>query len=625
MLLHLKPDSDAYLENVWAWVADHDLDQSNRNQIDIYVARGMLIESKKAWLWGTSSEHCVFYQYQISGASNIAMGMIQTESPYYQPVPKAPQPFRTGLFPNDPTFNECSASDAGCYSAWALRIIDSSAVYILGAGLYSWFSDYSQECLNTNDCQKRAVEIQQSSDLWVYNLCTKAIVEMVTPIGGVATLAKDNINGFLSSILAWLEGSKDVTGQRDFEGFQLFTLNGLRNQNVPETCKTALSAKVLCDFWVSMFEEPGYRGTLGNKTLTDSVCDSGCGKSLQSWFDNVNAGCQGYNISGEIPTLHGGRIWAGYNETCLKDPETGLYCNDLIADFSSVGSIQEMPQSEMCSECYINRLALMQSSPYSIYDDNYKSDLELVYKTCGETGPTDIPPPVSPGSEEGPTLCLSEKWHTISQGASSCKQVASINNVSSVALYSMNPQIFDCNSIPDNTELCLPLSCGRIISYTDQDTCSGLEAAHDLEPGDVQRFNPWVYRDCSNLSDAIGFFGNLLCAAPQNGEYVHGGPGSGGDTVTPHPGGTGYTSFPIDPPNNATIAEGTTTKCGRWHVSAEGDSCATICLSSDINIALFIAANPSLGSEYSECTSSLVLGNAYCSGPTYDWEDTEEL
>ncbi|KAF0323037.1 hypothetical protein GQ607_009800 [Colletotrichum asianum] len=27
-------------------------------------------------------------------------------------------------------------SDARCYSAWALRIIDSSAVYILGAGPY---------------------------------------------------------------------------------------------------------------------------------------------------------------------------------------------------------------------------------------------------------------------------------------------------------------------------------------------------------------------------------------------------------------------------------------------------------------------------------------------------------
>ncbi|KAL2759071.1 glycoside hydrolase family 55 protein [Sodiomyces alcalophilus JCM 7366] len=625
MLMHLKPESTAYLENVWAWVADHDLDRPTRDQIDIYVARGMLIESKKAWLWATSSEHCVLYQYQISGASNIVMGMIQTESPYYQPVPNAPQPFRTGLFPNDPTFRECSSDDARCYSSWALRVIDSSAVYILGAGLYSWFFDYNQACLETNDCQKRAVEIQQSSDLWVYNLCTKAILEMVTPYGGVATLAKDNINGFLSSVLAWLQGSEDVTGRRDFEGFQVYTLHGLRNQNIPDTCKTALSAKILCDFWVSMFDEPAYRGTLYNKTLTDSVCDPGCGESLQSWFDNVDEACHGYSISADVPTLHGGRMWAGYNETCLKDPNSGEYCNDLIAEFTTISSIQEMPRSEMCSECYINRLAMMQSSPYSIYDDYYKSDLEFVYDTCGESGPTEIPPPLSPKPDTEPAMCVSDKWHTVSLGEESCEQVGNMNNVSTVALYNLNPQIYDCGGIPLGTELCLPLSCAKMISYTQSDTCSGLEAAHDLQPGDIRRFNPWVYHDCSNLAGATEFFGHILCAAPQNGEFSYGGPGGGGgDTATPHP-GTGYTPYPIDPPNNATVADGTTTKCGRWHVAEEGDSCVSICMSSDMNIALFVAANPSLGTEYSECTGNLVHGSAYCTGPTYNWEDSEEL
>lgn len=105
---------------------------------------------------------------------------------------------------------------------------------------------------------------------------------MVTLTKGVATLAKNNINGFLSSILAWLEGSEKVSGQRKFEGFQVYTLNGLRSEVVPDMCKMALSAKVLCDDEVSTFQEPSYRGTLDNKTLTDSVCNSGCGQSLRS-------------------------------------------------------------------------------------------------------------------------------------------------------------------------------------------------------------------------------------------------------------------------------------------------------------------------------------------------------
>jgi hypothetical protein len=73
MLFHLKPQATAYLENVWILVADHNLDKSNRPQIDIYVGRGILVQGKKARLWGTSSEHCALYQYQLSDAANIVM------------------------------------------------------------------------------------------------------------------------------------------------------------------------------------------------------------------------------------------------------------------------------------------------------------------------------------------------------------------------------------------------------------------------------------------------------------------------------------------------------------------------------------------------------------------------
>jgi hypothetical protein len=158
LLLHLTPQSSAYLENVWVWVADHDLDKITQDQIDIYVARGVLIESQGlTWLYGTASEHCVFYQYQVSGAKEVVLGIIQTESPYYQPVPKAPRPFSTGLFKDDPTFDDCPADSTTCALSWGVRIIDSKTVYVLGAGLYSWYSGYSQDCLETNNCQQRAV------------------------------------------------------------------------------------------------------------------------------------------------------------------------------------------------------------------------------------------------------------------------------------------------------------------------------------------------------------------------------------------------------------------------------------------------------------------------------------
>lgn len=46
MLLHLTPGSSGYFENVWGWVADHDLDVLAQTQIDIYAARGKLHRRK---------------------------------------------------------------------------------------------------------------------------------------------------------------------------------------------------------------------------------------------------------------------------------------------------------------------------------------------------------------------------------------------------------------------------------------------------------------------------------------------------------------------------------------------------------------------------------------------------
>lgn len=294
-----------------------------QDQIDVYAGRGLLIESKLAWLWGTAVEHCVFYQYQLSDAQNILMGMIQTESPYYQPVPQAPTPFKPGLFPNDPTFGNCTS--ASCYASWAVRIVDSSTIYMLGAGLYSWFSDYSKTCVDTNNCQQRGFEVVQSYDVWIYNLCTKAIVEMISPLLAPATMAADNKNGFLSSVLAWLQGAQQVSGGRHFSGFQIFLEQEVDSMSIPypQTCRTALTQTVECDDYVEGYASLGYPGSFDNKTLADSVCDPICDKSLKSWFDNVQQNCVGFTDEDNIPlTLLGGRMWASLNATCLKDPNS---------------------------------------------------------------------------------------------------------------------------------------------------------------------------------------------------------------------------------------------------------------------------------------------------------------
>lgn len=168
----------------------------------------MLIESTNpVWLYGTASEHCVLYQYQTIDASNIFMGMIQTESPYFQDTPRAPAPFGTApaLYKaSDPTFDFCKPGERKCAVSWGVRIVNSEKIYIYGAGLYSWFDNYDQACVGTEDCQRRMVSIETSSDIWIYSLITKATIEMISPVGGVAVLGKDNKINYCDVVMAWL-------------------------------------------------------------------------------------------------------------------------------------------------------------------------------------------------------------------------------------------------------------------------------------------------------------------------------------------------------------------------------------------------------------------------------------
>jgi hypothetical protein len=205
MHMQLTASSSAYLENVWAWTADHDLDGTS--QTSIYTGRGILIESTNGpvWMYGTASEHNVLYQYQVASAKNVLMAMIQTETPYYQPAPPATQPFPVNSAFYDPTFSNCAAGSNTCSLAWGLRVVSSSDIYVYGAGLYNFFYNYDQTCLATENCQDSMVDLENNTgNVYLYNLNTKAATNMVVNNGNSLAKQADNINGFCSTINAFL-------------------------------------------------------------------------------------------------------------------------------------------------------------------------------------------------------------------------------------------------------------------------------------------------------------------------------------------------------------------------------------------------------------------------------------
>lgn len=204
MLFHITEKASGYLENAWFWTADHELDLPDHNQINVYNGRGVLIESNgPVWLYGTASEHNQLYNYQLSNAQNVFMGMIQTETPYYQSNPNALKPFtpQTDEW-NDPDFSDCKSES--CRKAWGLRVLNSSDAYVYGAGLYSFFENYGQSCLDNESCQENMVEVD-CSDVKIYGLSTKASVNMITSSTGESLVPEDENQSNFCSTIAFFE------------------------------------------------------------------------------------------------------------------------------------------------------------------------------------------------------------------------------------------------------------------------------------------------------------------------------------------------------------------------------------------------------------------------------------
>jgi glucan 1,3-beta-glucosidase len=222
MGLHLTSGSTAYLEGMWVWLADHDLDGDGSSQLTIFSGRGIYSQSQgPVWLIGTAgmwmhfgflvlmltnssffffsliAEHHVLYQYHLDGAANHYMGLIQTETPYYQPTPAPPTPFLIDNTYNDPS----PASDSS--AAWGLYVQSSTDIIVFGAGHYSFYVNYGQDCLTSVNCQAQIVNVDSASSITIYSLATVGVTSQlsVSETGIIPESANDN--GFQETVTVW--------------------------------------------------------------------------------------------------------------------------------------------------------------------------------------------------------------------------------------------------------------------------------------------------------------------------------------------------------------------------------------------------------------------------------------
>lgn len=181
------------------------------------------------------------------------MALIQTETPYFQSNPNAITPFVVNAAYNDPDFSQfCSASStAACPKAWGLRITNSKDVLIYGAGLYSFFDNYDQTCLDTENCQDNMVDVENSSNINFYALNTKAATNMVTLNGVSAAKGLDNDNNFCQGIAHFYIQGDSAAG---------IASKPATSSSVPATYKQAVVTPV--------FTSPTYAGTAAARSCS---------------------------------------------------------------------------------------------------------------------------------------------------------------------------------------------------------------------------------------------------------------------------------------------------------------------------------------------------------------------
>lgn len=195
-LFRIAPNASVYVENMWGWVADHDLDLGP--DVNVYNPRGLLVETNKpVWLFGTAMEHSYLYQYRLQNRSaNILLSILQTETPYMQP-----EFLLVGTSPSDPPFSE------GQTHAYSIAANEVQNVVLYGTGMYSFFHRWNQSCGGQGQtyCQDHVslwttfTENAQVDAVRLHNFNTHAS-EYVTFFNGEQVLASETANGFCDTI-----------------------------------------------------------------------------------------------------------------------------------------------------------------------------------------------------------------------------------------------------------------------------------------------------------------------------------------------------------------------------------------------------------------------------------------
>lgn len=214
-VIHLTPSSSAYIENLWGWTADHNLDANTTNKLAISTGRGLLVEATEGtWLVGTAMEHHTLYQYNYYNARNVFSAFQQTETPYWQGYGSVPAPdiWFPSLTPADPNFSWCSgnSTDAQCPMALFENIVNSRDLFLYNGMVWTFFNNLTT-CPGSH-CQTNAINMGNSSQVFQFGFNVAAVKNMIMEDGTPIAPTAQNKGGWSGCIGAYLRDTQKSLG-----------------------------------------------------------------------------------------------------------------------------------------------------------------------------------------------------------------------------------------------------------------------------------------------------------------------------------------------------------------------------------------------------------------------------
>ncbi|KAJ4137156.1 hypothetical protein NW768_002737 [Fusarium equiseti] len=249
----------------------------------------------------------------------------------------------------------------------------------------------------------------------------------------------------------------------------------IREGRVSKACGKALRTEIECHTYIPHMNSNHYQKWVGDVELANRICTDTCSDSLRSWNDTVTKDCaEDMNSSDSdarlapiLALLTINHKWQGFNETCVKDDESGRYCQEILDTFSEINYYHhDRPLEELCHPCYGKVLDVMSKS-FLWYDPDdvlstwsteglyWRRELELTPTQRNTEGPT----PDGPTDPGLPYNCTF--FQTINLPLHYCQLWPSAWGLTVEEFVEYNPTVKnDCSGIQFGHSYCVEVNNG---------------------------------------------------------------------------------------------------------------------------------------------------------------------